>query len=210
MTEAVLEIAERAIAEGGYLMLSLLILVENLFPPIPSEAILPLAGYGVFRGNLAFLPALLASTTGSVVGALILYALGRYGGRPVLLRYGRLLRLDHRRLDRADAWFDRHGPKLVFFGRLLPGLRSVISVPAGMSEMPMRSFVVLTTAGSALWNAALIGAGWALGDGWQAASAWVDTLDVYLLAGIVVAFAILVAVHLRRRQLRAPSTKAVP
>ena len=208
MTSAVLDIAERAIAEGGYLMLSLLILVENLFPPIPSEVILPLAGYGVFRGTLALVPAVIAATAGSLAGAVILYLLGRYGGRPVLLRYGRLLRLDERKLDRADDWFDRHGPKIVFFGRFLPGLRSIVSIPAGMSEMPWRTFVLLTTAGSALWNIALIGAGALLGDGWHAASAWVDTFDVVVLTALVAGAVVLGAIYLWRR--RVGQTRAAP
>jgi membrane protein DedA with SNARE-associated domain len=208
MTEAVLELAERAIAQGGYLMLGLLITVENLFPPIPSEAILPLAGYGVFRGTLAFVPAVLAATAGSVAGAVVLYALGRWGGRPVLLRYGSILRLDEHRLDRADEWFDRHGPKIVFFGRFLPGLRSVVSVPAGMSEMPWRVFVPLTAAGSALWNLLLIGAGWALGDRWQAAAEWVDTFDVAVLAVLAVGTVVLVAFYVRRR--RVARTRPAP
>lgn len=206
MTQSVLQLAERAINEGGYPLLSLLILLENLFPPIPSEAILPLAGYGVFRGTLTFVPALLASTLGSVVGALILYALGRYGGRPIVLRLGPVLRVDRQQLDRADHWFDRHGAKIVFFGRFLPGLRSVVSIPAGMSEMPLRSFVLLTTAGSALWNAGLIGAGWALGDGWRVAAEWVDSVDVYLLAAIGLAIVAFVVVRVRRG--RAPKTEA--
>jgi membrane protein DedA with SNARE-associated domain len=181
-------------------MLALLILLENLFPPIPSEAILPLAGYGVFRGTLAFVPAVLAATAGSLAGAVILYLLGRYGGRPVLLRWGPLLRLDERRLDRADAWFDRHGPKVVFFGRFLPGLRSVVSIPAGMSEMPWRTFVPLTCAGSALWNLALVGAGALLGRRWEAASQWVDTFDVVVLAVLVAGAVALVAFYLWRRR----------
>ena len=200
MTQAVLDLAERAIAEGGYLMLSLLILVENLFPPIPSEAILPLAGYGVFRGTLSLVPAVLAATVGSVVGAVILYVVGRYGGRPVLLRYGSILRLDERKLDRADEWFDRHGPKIVFFGRFLPGLRSVVSIPAGMSEMPWRTFILLTAAGSALWNVALIGAGALLGERWHAAAEWVDRFDIVVLAALVAGIVIIAAMYVRRRR----------
>src|SRR5690349_22716193 len=132
--------AEDLLLGGGYVLLALLILLENLFPPIPSELLLPLAGSRVASGDFDYVPAVLAATFGSVAGALILYALGRFGGRPILLRYGRILRLDERRLDRADAWFDAHGPKLVLLGRLIPGVRSVISVPAGLSEMPLWRF----------------------------------------------------------------------
>ena len=152
-----------AVRTGGAVALMLVMLGENLFPPIPSEAELPLAGYLVERGDLHPVTAMLASTLGSVVGALILYAIGRYGGRTVLLRYGHLLRLTEADLDRADDWFDRHGPKIVFFARMVPLARSIVSVPAGTSEMPIGRFLLLTTIGSAIWNALLITLGWQFG-----------------------------------------------
>ena len=122
-----------------------------------------------------------------MAGALLLYVLGRTGGRTFLLRHGRLLRLDRRRLDRADDWFDEHGPKVVFFGRLLPGVRSVVSIPAGASEMPVGRFLVYTAAGSALWNAALIGAGWTLGTRWDEVTAVVERLQWPLLGAATLA-----------------------
>jgi membrane protein DedA with SNARE-associated domain len=191
--------AEQLLHDGGYLVLGFLILVENLLPPIPSEVLLPLAGFQVSQGTLAFAPAVAAATAGSVLGALLLYAAGRLGGRPLLLRHGRVLRLDEARLDRADAWFDHHGSKLVFFGRLVPGVRSVVSVPAGLAEMPVGRFVVLTAAGSALWNAALIGGGWALGRNWEDVTHAVGALDVYVLALLAVA-ALALVVRWRRRR----------
>lgn len=163
-----------ALGAGGYLVLTALILLENLFPPVPSEVLLPLAGSRISAGDWVFPLVLLAATAGSVAGALILYVLGRTGGRALLLRHGRLLRLDEERLDRADDWFDRHGPKVVLLGRLLPGVRSVVSIPAGASEMPVARFLLYTTAGSAVWNAALIGAGWALGTRWDEVTAVVE------------------------------------
>ncbi len=194
--------AEELLVEGGgYVALALLILVENLFPPIPSEVLLPLAGSQVAAGNMAYPLAVLAATVGSVVGALALYAVGRFGGRPLLLHHGRILRLDDARLDRADEWFDTHGPKLVFFGRLVPGVRSVVSVPAGLSEMPVLRFVALTTAGSLLWNAALIGGGWALGSRWRELTHFIETYDRYLLVGFLGAVVALAVWH-RRRTLR--------
>ena len=161
--------AEDLLLGGGYVLLAVLILLENLFPPIPSELLLPLAGSRVASGDFDYFPAVLAATAGSVAGALVLYGIGRVGGRPLLLRQGRILRLDERRLDRADGWFDAHGPKLVLLGRLVPGVRSVVSVPAGLSEMPVARFVALTALGSTVWNAVLIGAGWALGARWRRA-----------------------------------------
>jgi membrane protein DedA with SNARE-associated domain len=203
MLAAVGDWVREAVASGGYLAVALLIFVENVFPPIPSEVILPLAGYYVGQGELDFVPAVAAATVGSVAGALVLYALARHGGRPLLLRHGRLLRLTEADLDRGDAWFDRHGPWLVFFGRLVPGVRSLVSVPAGLSEMPLGRFVWLTAAGSALWNAALIGAGWGLGSNWEQVGSYIGPLSTAVVALLVAGAAVwLVQRHRRRRRRR--------
>ena len=191
--------AEDLLLGGGYVLLAALILLENLFPPIPSELLLPLAGSRVASGDFDYLAAVAAATVGSVAGALILYALGRLGGRPLLLRHGRILRLDERRLDRADDWFDAHGPKLVLLGRLVPGVRSVVSVPAGLSEMPVGRFVALTALGSAIWNALLIGAGWALGSRWREATELVERADVWVYVAVVAAIAAAYGAHRIRR-----------
>lgn len=159
--------AKSTVEGAGYAGLAGLILIENLFPPIPSEVILPLAGFYVSTGELDFIPAVLAATAGSLVGALLIYALARRGGRPLLLRYRRLLRVREIDLDRADEWFDRFGDWVVLGGRLVPGARSLVSVPAGMSQMPLGRFAVLTAVGSAAWNALLIGIGSALGSNYE-------------------------------------------
>jgi membrane protein DedA with SNARE-associated domain len=155
------------VTTAGYPGLAALIFLENLFPPIPSELILPLSGFYVGSGDLAYGWAVLAATIGSLAGALVIYALARFGGRALLLRHGRWLRIREADLDRADDWFDRHGSWAVLVGRLVPGARSLVSIPAGLSEMPLARFVVLTALGSAMWNAALVGAGWALGRNYQ-------------------------------------------
>lgn len=204
---AALTDAVRAALDGGsYPALALFVAVENVFPPIPSEVVLPLAGFYVGEGTLAFVPALLGATTGSVVGALVLYAIGRFGGRPLVLRLGGVLRVDEERLDRADAWFDRHDWKLVLFGRMVPGMRSVVSIPAGLAEMPVGRFVALTALGSGAWNALLVGAGWALGDNWDAVTHVVGQASIFVLAGAGVLVLGLVAVWLlRKRRRRAQS-----
>ena len=190
--------AEDLLLGGGYVLLAALILLENLFPPIPSE-LLPLAGSRVASGDFDYVPAVLAATFGSVAGALVLYSIGRFGGRPLLVRHGRILRLEERRLDRADDWFDAHGPKLVLFGRLIPGVRSVVSVPAGLSEMPVARFVALTALGSAVWNCLLIGGGWALGSRWREATELVESLDVWVYVGVVAVLAAAYGAHRVRR-----------
>lgn len=190
---------QQIMQDFGYLGLFLLLLVENLFPPIPSEVILPLAGFLVGRGEFGFLGALVASTAGALVGAFILYAVGRWGGRTVILRYGRILRFTNKDLDRADDWFERYGAWIVLFARLIPGIRSVISVPAGALKMPLLQFAVLTTAGSALWNTLLIGLGMFLGRNWPVVSERVGALsDVVLVATAVAVSAALLLFGLRR------------
>jgi membrane protein DedA with SNARE-associated domain len=194
-----------ALRAGGGGALALVMLGENLFPPIPSEAVLPLAGFLVAQGTLTLPVALALSTAGSVVGALILYAIGRWGGRPVIYRWRRFLRLDEEQLDRADAWFDRRGPQLVFLCRMVPIARSVISVPAGASEMSIGLFFALTTAGSLIWNALLISAGLVLGRNWEVVSDTVGTYsNVVLIALVVLAGAGAVIAWRRRRSTRPP------
>lgn len=171
----------------GALGVALLMALENLFPPIPSELILPFAGFLVGRGELGFLPALIASTAGSLFGALILYALGRWGGRNLILRYGRFLRVKEVDLDRAEGWFDKYDQWVVLFGRMVPGVRSVVSIPAGMLRTPFLQFVLLTTAGSAAWNALLLGTGWYLGENWQQIASIVGSASNIVLVLVAVA-----------------------
>lgn len=185
----------------GSLGLVLLLLAENLFPPIPSEVILPLAGFLVSRGDLGIIQALLAATLGSLLGAYILYALGRWGGRPLVLRYGRILRIKEEDLDDAAGWFERYGGAVVFFARMVPGARSIVSVPAGMLHMPLGRFTLLTTAGSALWNALLIGAGWLLGNNWTRAADVVGQVSNVVIAVVAIgAAALAVAWYVRRKR----------
>ena len=180
---------------------ALLMALENLFPPIPSELILPFTGFLVGRGELGFLPALVASTAGSLSGALILYALGRWGGRNLILRYGRLLRVKEADLDRAEGWFDKYDEWVVLFGRMVPGVRSVVSIPAGMLRTPFLKFVLLTTVGSAAWNALLLGAGWYLGENWQQIEGIVGSVSNFVLALVAVAL-ISAAIWWWRRRVR--------
>jgi LPXTG-motif cell wall-anchored protein len=175
------EWVKEVLVGGGLFVLFGLVLLENLLPPIPSEVILPLAGFLVADGEMSFVAAMIAATAGSVVGALIIYGVGRYGGRPLLLRYGDYLYLNAERIDRSEAWFEQYGQRIVFFGRMIPGIRSVVSVPAGLARMDLTLFTLLTLAGSAIWNGALIGAGWALGDNWEDIAEVIGPISRYVL-----------------------------
>jgi len=175
-----------AVETGGPVVLMFVMFLENVFPPIPSELVLPLAGFMVEQGALNPVVAIVAATLGSLMGAVVLYEAGRYGGRPLVLRYGRILKVDDERLDRADAWMDRHGTKVVLVARMIPLARSIVSVPAGTTRMGRTRFLAYSALGSLIWNTALIGAGWALGATYEQASDWVGTLTVVAAAALVV------------------------
>ena len=133
---------------------------------------------------------------------MILYALGRYGGRGLVLRYGHVLRVSPEGLERAEGWFRRYGDWVVLFARVVPLARSVVSIPAGTMKMPLPRFALLTTIGSGVWNAALIGAGVALGANWPLIEGWIGSYsEVVLVAAAVVAVALLTLRHLRHRKL---------
>jgi membrane protein DedA with SNARE-associated domain len=189
---------EQAVTEAGYAGIAAVMAIETVFPPIPSELVLPLAGFQVANGTLAYAPALAASTLGAVLGALLLYALARIGGRPLVLRLHPLLRITERDLDRADGWFDRRAMPIVFLGRLIPGVRSLVSVPAGLSEMPLWRFLAATTAGTLVWNAALLGAGVLLGAQYDRVEGYVGPVGTIVLAAVVLG-AVAGVVWLRRR-----------
>jgi membrane protein DedA with SNARE-associated domain len=181
------ETIENAVTEAGYAGIAIVMAIETVFPPIPSELVLPLAGFQVARGTLGFVPALGASTLGAVAGALVLYAIARLGGRPLVLRLHPLLRVTERDMDRADRWFDRRAVPIVLFGRLVPGVRSLVSVPAGLSEMPLGRFLAATTAGTLAWNAALLGAGALLGAQYDRVEGYVGPVSTAVMVVVVLA-----------------------
>ncbi len=164
----------------------LAIAMENLFPPLPSEVILPLAGFTASQGTFSIAGALFWTTLGSVVGAIALYVLGLALGRDRLRRiWGRLPLTNLDDLDRTEAWFARHGRKAVFFGRMIPIFRSLISIPAGVERMPVLTFAGLTLAGSLVWNTLFVMAGYWLGEQWHQVEPYADTFQKVVI-GVVV------------------------
>ena len=176
------------IEQFGYLGVFFLILVENVFPPIPSEVILLFSGFFSTYTNLSVFYMILASTIGSLLGAIVLYYIGKIFNKNrlkkiVRSKIGKILFLKEKDIDKADEWFDKKGDKCVFFCRFVPIVRSLISVPAGMSEMPMLKFIVYTICGSMIWNTVLICAGYKLGDNWKY---FLSILDKYKLLVIII------------------------
>ncbi|UAL30758.1 DedA family protein [Nocardioides rotundus] len=177
--------------------------LETVFPPIPSELVLPLAGYTAYRGHYTLLSAVLWATVGSVVGAWLLYLAGRYWGvQRVRATADRLPLVDSGDVDRAMAWFARHGRMAVLFGRMVPGIRSLISIPAGVDRMPLGTFLLWTTIGSLVWNALLISGGYALGAQWGLVDQYVGTASKVVYVLIAIALVVFVARRLRHREQR--------
>ncbi|MCX4680719.1 DedA family protein [Streptomyces sp. NBC_01433] len=179
----------------------LAIALENLFPPLPSEIILPLTGFAASQGVLSLASALFWTTLGSVVGAVVLYGIGLVFGRERMHRFwAKLPLVKVSDLERTEQWFARHGTKAVFLGRMVPVFRSLISVPAGVERMPLPTFVALTTAGSLLWNTVLVMAGYWLGDRWHLVETYVGVVSKVVLAVVLLAVIGYVAVRLRGRK----------
>lgn len=191
-----------AIGETG---VGLLAFIETVFPPIPSEIVLALAGYLSERGDLNVFLVVVAATAGTTTGALALYGLGAWFGEERAKRLlARLPLVDRADLDKASAWFDRHGEPVVFFGRFVPIVRSMVSIPAGAQRMPIGRFMALTTAGSGIWNVALIAAGYALGTQFEKVDQYAQYLDLAALTAGIVLVAWYVTPRLRRRLQREP------
>lgn len=152
---------EQIMNSYGYLGIGLLILIENVFPPIPSEVILTFGGLMTTRTNLTVLGVIISATIGSLLGAIVLYLIGKILNKDRLIKiveskYGRLLRVKRKDIESADKWFLEKGTGTVFFCRFIPVVRSLISIPAGMSEMSMVKFIIYTVVGSAIWNTVLV------------------------------------------------------
>ncbi|MET4079265.1 DedA family protein [Janibacter sp. UYMM211] len=183
--------------------IALAIFLENVFPPIPSEVVLPLAGFTAANGEYTIVEAIAWATLGSVAGALLLYAIGAVVGMDRLRLVAQKMPLvDVSDVDKADVWFSRHGSKAVFFGRLIPGIRSLISIPAGVDRMPMGRFFLMTLAGSALWNTALVSAGYALGSRYHLVEQYIDPISKVVYVLIIVTFLVWVGFLVRRSRRR--------
>ncbi|WP_108663386.1 DedA family protein [Acuticoccus kandeliae] len=177
---------------GGYVGLALLMLFENVFPPIPSEIIMPLAGYVASRGDMNLALTILAGTLGSVGGAAFWYYVGWWLGlarvHRFIARYGRWLTITNEEIDKIHAWFARHSESAVLIGRLLPTIRTLISIPAGVAQMSPGRFLVYTTIGTTAFTAVLAVAGYLLGTQYRVVEAWMNPISNVIVASVVVSY----------------------
>ncbi|HIS18712.1 MAG TPA: DedA family protein [Candidatus Coprovivens excrementavium] len=188
----------------GYLGVFLLITLENVFPPIPSEVILLFGGFMTTYTKLNIIIMIIAATLGSIFGAIILYYIGKIFNKERLKKIisgkiGKVLRLKNSDIDKADEWFDKKGQKTVFICRFIPIVRSLISIPAGMSEMPLVKFLIYTTLGSLIWNTVLIIIGSIVGANWVSILTILDTYSNIVLVLLIVAFVAFVYLFYRSK-----------
>lgn len=186
----------------GYLGILFLIALENIFPPIPSEIILTFGGFMTTFTNLTPFGVIVVATLGSIIGAIILFLIGRILDverlEKIVDKFGKYLRLKREDIYRADAWFDKHGNKAVFFCRMIPLIRSLISVPAGMSGMKWVPFLFYTTLGTLIWNTVLVSLGVMVGDNWETIVHYLDIYSNIAYAIIALVIIVVLVLYLQR------------
>ena len=179
----------------GYIVILLAMFLENIIPPIPSEIIMPLAGFYVYQGQLEFIPVILAGLAGTLLGAFPWYGLGRMLNEKRLEKwldsYGKWLGVSKSELSNSREWFNKYGNALIFWGRLVPGIRTLISVPAGIELMPIVPFTIWTTAGSLIWTILLTVAGIVLGESYTRVEVFLDPFSSIIKKGLIISFIIL-------------------
>ncbi|KPH74628.1 MULTISPECIES: DedA family protein [Bacillaceae] len=190
--------------EFGYMGVMFLIALENIFPPIPSEVILTFGGFMTTTTNLTIFKVVLSATAGSVVGAIVLYMIGLQLDverlEKIVDRWGHILRLKKSDIHKADAWFDKYGPWAVFLCRFVPLIRSLISIPAGMSNMNVGIFLIFTTIGTFIWNIVLVNLGASLGNSWDVIVYYMDIYSNIIYAILLLLFIIFVFVFVKKRR----------
>lgn len=197
------EWVERTMNQLGYIGVVWLMFLENVFPPIPSELVMALAGFSTRSGEMTLIGVIIAGTLGSVLGAIPIYLVGALIGEERLVvladKYGKWLTLSGKDIRRADDWFDKHGPKTVFFCRMVPGVRSLISIPAGLAHMNFIQFLLYTTVGAAIWTAFLAILGATLGNNYELVDEYIGPLSYVIVGGLLLAAIVWIVLRKRRQ-----------
>jgi len=193
------------IHQGGYAGIFILMTMESMVFPVPSELIMPFAGFLILSKEFSFIGVLIASSIGSIVGSVISYYIGSIGGRPVVLKAGKYLLLDESHLDQTERFFGKYGEKAIFFARFVPVVRHLISIPAGIGKMDMTKFILYTVAGATLWNMFLAYMGIQLGERWEVIHRYSSVIDIIVVCVGVIAGAYFVRKHIIRARANAVS-----
>jgi membrane protein DedA with SNARE-associated domain len=185
IVEKIVEYITLGLSAGGYFGLFLLVALESMVAPVPSEIVMPFAGYLVLQERFDFWVAVVVSGLGSVFGSYLSYYIGVYGGRPLVLRFGKYLLVEEEHLNWTEKWFKNHGDKTIFISRFIPVVRHLISIPAGIARMPMKKFLTYTLVGASIWNLILLYAGYKLGSHWDIIHHYSAQLDIIFIIGVV-------------------------
>lgn len=184
LTEALCYYNTLFINQCSYVGIFVLMALESMVAPIPSELVMPFAGFLIFTKEFSVAPVMVASTLGSIVGSLLSYGMGMLG-KPVVLRYGRYLLLNPHHLEWTEKFFLRHGGKTIFISRFIPVVRHLISIPAGLARMPLIPFILYTAVGATLWNGFLTYLGFRLKQNWPVIQKYTHILDYFVVAGLI-------------------------
>jgi membrane protein DedA with SNARE-associated domain len=200
ITESIAAFGTHVIAGIGYVGVFLLMIAESMVLPVPSEAVMPFAGFSVAEHSLSWPGVILSATLGSIIGSLIGYAIGRFGGKPFLLRFGKYLLLDSEDLEKTTRFFQRRGSVTILVSRFIPIVRHLISIPAGMGSMPLLPFCLFTVIGAGAWNAFLTWCGFVLRNNWETVLRYSHVIDIVVIVLLVALVILYVARHLTRRK----------
>jgi membrane protein DedA with SNARE-associated domain len=187
------------ISSIGYFGIFFLMVMESMVIPMPSELVMPFAGFLISRGDFSFVWVMVASTLGSIVGSLISYYMGKYGGNAFVIKYGRFLLLDRYDLERAEAWFEKRGERTIFISRFVPVVRHLISVPAGIGSMDLKKFCLYTIAGAGSWNFILTYAGYLLGENWGQIKHYSEPVSITVALLLLIGFVYSIYRHVRHK-----------
>lgn len=205
MTEHLINIFTNIIATGGYAGLTFLMCLESMVAPVPSEAVMPFAGFLWYSGKMSLWPIIFFSTLGSIIGSLISYYIGDYGGRPLVKKFGKYFLLNEHHLIITENFFNKYGSKTIFISRFIPIIRHLISLPAGVAKMNVFKFSIYTIIGAGLWNAFLAYLGFYLGSNWSIIRQYGEIIDKILLAIIILAIIYFIYRKRRRRTVPTPN-----
>jgi membrane protein DedA with SNARE-associated domain len=197
ITDFLVEHVTRLIAATGHFGVAFLMALESMVAPVPSEAVMPFAGFLIYEGRFTFPGVIASSTLGSIIGSLLSYAMGCYGGRPFVLRFGKYLLMNVHDLELTERFFNRYGTRTIFIARFIPVVRHLISIPAGMGRMHLLPFCLYTIAGAGLWNAFLAWVGWELKSRWEIVHKYSSLVDVVVVILLVAAVAWFIRTHLK-------------
>ena len=199
LTELLAESITRLIEKGGYLSVLIMMIMESMVLPVPSEAVMPFAGFLVAEHTFTFWQVVLYSTAGSIIGSLISYTAGYYGGKPFVSKFGRYVFLNTHHLESTEKFFNKYGEATIFICRFIPVVRHLISIPAGVGKMNLMRFIILTIIGAGLWNSLLCYIGKILRNNWSEVIKYSRILDIIVILCIIGGIAYLIFRQFRKK-----------